>query len=290
MSLRTAATLVGLLLVSQASAEQAAVERGAYLLHAGGCISCHTADADDAVPLTGGDALTTPFGTFYAPNITPDNTTGIGAWSDEDFLRAMREGIRPDGSHYYPVYPYTSYTGMTREDILAVKAYLFSLDPVMQQNRDHDLPWYLFSRLLAGAWQFMFFTPERFVPDASRSATWNRGVYLVRHLGHCGECHTSRNLFGATRGDLELSGNPDGPDGKKVPNITPDRKTGIGKWSADEIIFFLEIGMLPDGDFTGGSMSQVIDDNTSLLTADDRIAIVEYVTNLEPRDRAGINQ
>jgi mono/diheme cytochrome c family protein len=290
MSLRTAATLVGLLLVSQASAEQAAVERGAYLLHAGGCISCHTADADDAVPLTGGDALTTPFGTFYAPNITPDNTTGIGAWSDEDFLRAMREGIRPDGSHYYPVYPYTSYTGMTREDILAVKAYLFSLDPVMQQNRDHDLPWYLFSRLLAGAWQFMFFTPERFVPDASRSATWNRGAYLVRHLGHCGECHTSRNLFGATRGDLELSGNPDGPDGKKVPNITPDRKTGIGKWSADEIIFFLEIGMLPDGDFTGGSMSQVIDDNTSLLTADDRIAIVEYVTNLEPRDRAGINQ
>jgi mono/diheme cytochrome c family protein len=289
MSFRTATTLVGLLFISQALAEQTAVERGAYLLHAGGCISCHTADADDAVPLTGGDALATPFGTFYAPNITPDKATGIGTWSDKDFLGAMQKGIRPDGSHYYPVYPYTSYTGMTRKDILAIKAYLFSLDPVMQQNRDHDLPWYLFSRLLAGAWQFIFFTPERFVPDTNRSATWNRGAYLVRHLGHCGECHTSRNLFGATRDDIELSGNPDGPDGKKVPNITPDKKTGIGKWSADEIIFFLEIGMLPDGDFTGGSMSQVIDDNTSQLTANDRIAIVEYVMNLEPRDKAGTN-
>jgi mono/diheme cytochrome c family protein len=280
----------GLLCAGQTSAElsvesRGAVERGAYLLHAGGCISCHTADDDDAEPLAGGLALETAFGTFYSPNITPDETSGIGTWSDEDFLRAMQEGRRPDGAHYYPVFPYTAYSGMGREDILAIKAYLFSLDPVAQQNPDHDLPWYLFSRLMAGAWKYLFFTPHRFAPDDGQSASWNRGAYLVRHLGHCGECHTPRNALGAVKPSLELSGNPDGPDGKKVPNITPDRNSGIGKWSADEIYFFLELGMLPDGDFTGSSMSPVIDDNTSHLTPDDRQAIVLYLQSLPALNR-----
>ncbi len=279
MSIRTAA-LAGLLLTSQALAGQTAVERGAYLLHAGGCISCHTADVEGAKPLAGGHALVTAFGTFLTPNITPDKTTGIGTWSDEEFLRAMQEGLRPDGEHYYPAFPYTAYSGMNRDDVLAIKAYLFSLDPVTQQNHEHDLSWYLFSRMLAGAWKFVFFTPERFAPDADRSTNWNRGAYLVRHLGHCGECHTPRNMLGASLLDLELSGNPDGPDGKKVPNITPNKKTGIGKWSADEIVFFLEIGMLPDGDFVGGSMSPVIDDNTGHLTPDDRQAIATYLQSL----------
>ncbi len=271
---------ISLLIFGQVLAEQTVVERGAYLLHAGGCISCHTADTDDAEPLAGGPALTTAFGTFFAPNITPDKTTGIGTWSDEDFLRAMQEGHRPDGSHYYPVFPYTSYTGMSDDDVLSIKAYLFSLNPVAQQNRQHDLPWYLFSRILATAWRVLFFTPERFAPDANRSTDWNRGAYLVRHLGHCGECHTPRNALGATIHSLELSGTPDGPEGKKVPNITPHMAAGTGKWSTDEILFFLEIGMLPDGDFTGGSMSQVIDDNTGYLTADDRQAIAMYLQSL----------
>jgi len=281
--------LAGLLFAGQVSAElsvdqsvehRRAVERGAYLLHAGGCISCHTADDEDAKPLAGGHALETAFGTFYSPNITPDETSGIGTWSDEDFLRAMQEGRRPDGAHYYPVFPYTAYSGMGRDEILAIKAYLFSLEPVSQQHPDHDLPWYLSSRLTAGAWKFLFFTPQRFTPDDEQSDAWNRGAYLVRHLGHCGECHTPRNALGGLMSGLELSGNPDGPDGKKVPNITPDRKSGIGKWSADEIEFFLELGMLPDGDFTGSSMSPVIDDNTSHLTPDDRQAIAVYLQSL----------
>ena len=284
--MRTAALVfISLLCTNQPLAEESAIERGAYLLHAGGCISCHT--ADDAEPLTGGHALVTAFGTFYVPNITPDEATGIGAWSDDDFVRAMREGLSPDGSHYYPAFPYTSYTGMTQEDVLAIKAYLFSLDPVAQTNREHELPWYLFSRVLAGAWKFAFFTSERFAADTNRPASWNRGAYLVRHVGHCEECHTPRNLLGAPIGGLTLTGNADGPDGKKVPNITPDDETGIGKWSADEIAFFLEIGMLPDGDFTGGAMSPVIDDNTSHLTTDDRNAIVEYLQSLPASNFGG---
>lgn len=256
------------------------VERGEYLLHAGGCTSCHTADKDDAVPLAGGHALETPFGTFYSPNITPDVETGIGAWSDEDFVEALWHGIAPDGSSYYPAFPYTSYTGMSRDDALAIKAYLFSLAPVRQENREHELEWYLFSRLAAWGWQLMNFTPGRFEPDAERDDAWNRGAYLVRHLGHCGECHTPRDWLGKLTANEALAGNRNGPNGKKVPDITSNPETGIGKWSTSEIEFFLELGMLPDGDFTGGAMSPVIDDNTARLTAEDRLAIAVYLQSV----------
>jgi mono/diheme cytochrome c family protein len=255
-------------------------DRGEYLLHAGGCTSCHTADEDDAVPLAGGHALETPFGTFYSPNITPDVETGIGAWSDEEFVDALWHGVAPDGSSYYPAFPYTSYTGMSRHDALAIKAYLFSLAPVGQENREHELEWYLFSRLAAWAWQLMNFTPARFEPDVERDDAWNRGAYLVRHLGHCGECHTPRDSLGKLLAEEELAGNRNGPNGKKVPDITSNPKTGIGSWSTSEIEFFLELGMLPDGDFTGGAMSPVIDDNTARLTAEDRLAIAVYLQSV----------
>jgi mono/diheme cytochrome c family protein len=256
------------------------VERGEYLLYAGGCTSCHTADEDDAVPLAGGHALETPFGTFYSPNITPDVETGIGVWSDEDFVDALWHGVAPDGSSYYPAFPYTSYTGMSRHDALAIKAYLFSLAPVRQENREHELEWYLFSRLAAWAWRLMNFTPGRFEPDVQRDDAWNRGAYLVRHLGHCGECHTPRDSLGKLLAEEELAGNRNGPNGKKVPDITSNPKTGIGSWSTSEIEFFLELGMLPDGDFTGGAMSPVIDDNTARLTAEDRLAIAVYLQSV----------
>jgi len=256
------------------------VERGEYLLHAGGCTSCHTADEDDAVPLAGGHALETPFGTFYSPNITPDVETGIGAWSDEDFVDALWHGVAPDGSSYYPAFPYTSYTGMSRRDALAIKAYLFSLAPVRQENREHELEWYLFSRLAAWAWQLMNFTSGRFEPDVQRDDAWNRGAYVVRHLGHCGECHTPRDSLGKLLAEEELAGNRNGPNGKKVPDITSNPKTGIGSWSTSEIEFFLELGMLPDGDFTGGAMSPVIDDNTARLTAEDRLAIAVFLQSV----------
>jgi mono/diheme cytochrome c family protein len=273
---------ISLLWATYAVAQEDRVKRGRYLLYAGGCISCHTEkDREDAV-LTGGRALVTPFGTFYTPNITPDRETGIGSWNDVDFIRAFRDGVSPRGENYYPAFPYTAYTGITDEDLLALKAFLFSLSPVNHPNRPHQLPWYASWRALLLAWKWLNFTPGVFQPDSARSEQWNRGAYLVRHLGHCAECHTPRNLTGGLKRGLELAGNPHGPDGETVPNVTPDKATGIGSWSASDIAYFLETGMLPDGDFAGGSMGAVIDDNTSHLSDMEREAIALYLQSLPP--------
>ena len=266
---------------AQAKEPPTAIERGAYLVHAGGCITCHTADDEHAVPFSGGRALESPFGTFYSPNITPDRVTGIGEFSDEDFVRAFHDGVNPDGDAYFPAFPYTSYTGMTRADLLDIKAYLFSLEPVGHPNREHDLPMMMSSRTAAGIWKSRYFEPGRFVRDPQKSERWNRGAYLVRHLGHCGECHTPRHALGALRRERELAGNPDAPEDESVPNITP-HEDGIGDWSRGDIEYFLEIGMLPDGDFTGSSMADVVEDNTSHLTRDDRLAIATYLKSLPP--------
>ena len=238
------------------------------------------------MPLAGGRALETPFGTFYPPNITPDRQTGIGDWTDEDFLNALWDGISPNGKHYYPAFPYTSYTGMTKVDALAIKAYLFSRQPVSRVNRENDLPWYMFTRLAPGAWKLLNFESKRFEPDPGRGDDWNRGAYLVRHLAHCGECHTPRNQLGKLLSGRELTGNPEGPGGKKIPDITPNRDTGIGRWSVDEIDFFLQLGMLPDGDFVGSLMSEVIDDNTGNLTEADRHAIAVYLKSVPASENA----
>lgn len=269
-----------LLSTSAASADERdeLLAKGEYLLYAGGCISCHT-DSDDA-PLAGGHALESPFGVFYSPNITPDTETGIGSWSDEDFLNAFWEGENPDGDHYFPSFPYTAYTGMSREDLLALKAYLFSLEPIRQENKEHELWAIMSSRLAAGAWKFRYFDAGRFEPDTEQSAEWNRGAYLVRHLGHCSECHTPRSSLGALDWDQELAGNPELTEDESAPNITPHRIEGIGRWSVSDIDYFLEIGMLPDGDFTGSSMGPVIDDNTSKLTREDRRAIATYMKSV----------
>jgi mono/diheme cytochrome c family protein len=256
------------------------LSRGEYLIHAGGCITCHTEDVEGAAPLAGGYALESPFGTFFSPNITPDKATGIGEWSDDQFVDAFWEGVSPEGDHYFPAFPFTSYTGVSRDDLLAMKAYLFSLEPVEKENREHDLAWYMSTRLAAGFWKGRYFEPARFEPDPEKSDSWNRGAYLVRHLGHCGECHTPRTGRGMMIKEQELAGSvPDG-DGESVPNITADPEDGIGKWSASDIEYFLEIGMLPDGDFTGSSMSDVIEDNTSHLTRDARLAIAEYLQSV----------
>ncbi|MDZ7644626.1 MAG: cytochrome c [Woeseiaceae bacterium] len=259
------------------------IELGEYLVHAGGCITCHTEDRDDAPPLAGGRPLESPFGTFYAPNITPDTATGIGAWSDDDFVRAFHEGESPDGDAYFPAFPYTAYTGVSRDDLLAIKAYLFSLEPVNKANLEHDLPAFMSSRLAASIWRGRYFEPGRFRPDPGQSDEWNRGAYLVRHLGHCGECHTPRRTLGALQSDRELAGNPEGPGDEKIPNITPHPDDGIGDWSIGDIEYYLDIGMLPDGDFAGSSMADVIDDNTSRLTREDRRAIATYLKSLPAR-------
>jgi mono/diheme cytochrome c family protein len=265
-----------------AMAQADLVERGEYLVHAGGCISCHTEDSDDAEPLAGGLAMESPFGTFYSPNITPDAETGIGSWSDDDFVDAFWEGVSPAGEHYFPAFPYTSYTGVSRDDLIAMKAYLFSLEPVQKESREHDLAWYMSTRLAAGAWKELNFDAERFVADDSRDEQWNRGAYLVRHLGHCGECHTPRSSLGVLQADQEMAGGVMGDE--TIPNITQHRVDGIGRWSASDIEYFLDIGMLPDGDFAGSSMVDVIEDNTAKLTREDRLAIAAYLKSVPPRE------
>ena len=259
------------------------IQRGEYLSYAGGCISCHTEDdAGEAGFLAGGVALETPFGTFYSPNITPANETGIGDWNDADFIRAMRYGFSPQGYHYYPAFPYTSYAGMTRQDLIDLKAYLFSLPAINKANTPHELTWFARYRFTLRGWKWLNHEPQEFKPDPAQSEQWNRGRYLVNHLGHCGECHTPRDLTGARKDEYYLAGNPDGPEGEAIPNITSDREDGIGTWTESDIITFLELGMLPDSDFAGSSMTAVIDDNTSKLTPEDRKAIAVYLKSIPP--------
>ena len=251
-------------------------------MHAGGCIACHIGASRSPTDLSGGLALESPFGTFYAPNITPDRATGIGAWSLADFKRAMRHGASPAGDAYYPAFPYLAYSGITERDLEDLHAHLRTLAPVAKANRPHELPWYL-NRVTMRIWQWLFFTPAAHDEDAFGDPVVARGAYLVRHLGHCGECHTPRNVLGVPDIAAELAGNPDGPEDSPVPNITPQRDEGIGKWTEADIVYFLSDGMLPDGDFAGGTMGEVIDYNTSHLTDADRRAIATFLRSLPPR-------
>jgi mono/diheme cytochrome c family protein len=256
--------------------------RGEYIFRASGCAACHTDVDNGGRPLAGGRALKTPFGTFYTPNITPDPVHGIGGWSDDDFVRAMREGVAPDGSHYYPSFPYTSYTRMRRQDVLALKEYLFSRDPVARPNRSHDLPWYLSFRRLLWFWKLMYFDKGEFKEVADRPAAWNRGAYLVLALGHCAECHSPRNYLGAIDAQMRFAGTRHGPGGKAVPNITPDVQTGIGGWPRADVAYFLRTGATPDGDYTGGEMAEVIDEGLSHLNRADLEAMAEYLWSIPP--------
>jgi mono/diheme cytochrome c family protein len=260
---------------SLAPADEDASRRGEYLVRAGGCFSCHTAAGGQ--PLAGGRALATPFGTFYSPNITPDPDTGIGRWTDAQFLRALREGVRPDGANYFPVFPYPSFTGITDGDALAIKAYLFSVPPVRQQNRAHDIGFPFSWRFLQTGWKLLFFTPGPFQPVPERSTAYNRGAYLATALAHCGECHTPRNILGAMRSSLRLAGTPDGPDGQLVPNITPDPGTGIGKWEKADVVELLKTGTTPEQSKVKGAMRETIQDGLKYLSDADLEAIADYL-------------
>jgi mono/diheme cytochrome c family protein len=274
-----------MLLASCAAVAESAsdgVKRGAYLFAIAGCASCHTDFKNKGAPLAGGRAIDTPFGTFYGPNITPDPAFGIGRWSNADFIRALREGLTPNGAHLFPVFPYTSFTLMTDADLLDLKAYIFSLPPVSRPSRPHDV-WFPFSwRWLQTFWRWLNFSPGPFVPDPARNAAWNRGAYLVQALGHCAECHTSRDALGGLETERTLSGNPSGPEGQKVPNITSDKATGIGNWSHNQIVLFLGIGLLPNGDTVGSVMGEVIRTGTSKMTETDRDAVAIYLQSLSP--------
>jgi mono/diheme cytochrome c family protein len=266
--------------VGPALAEEDAVTRGEYLVRAGGCFSCHTAPGGE--PLAGGRALATPFGTFYSPNITPDPATGIGRWTDAQFLRALREGVRPDGADYFPVFPYPSFTGITEDDALAIKAYLFSRPPVRQGNRPHDVAFPISWRFLQSGWKLLFFTPGPFQPAPERSAAYNRGAYLVTALAHCGECHTPRNFLGAVGTGQRFSGTADGPGGQLVPNITPDPGTGIGKWEKADVVELLKTGTTPEQSKVKGAMREVIQDGLKYLSDADAEAIADFLFAQSP--------
>lgn len=252
------------------------VSRGAYLVKAGGCLGCHTADKKDAIPFAGGRALKSPFGTFYGPNITPDPQAGIGKWTEADFKQALRHGERPDGSNYFPAFPYTSFTKMTDADIHDLWTYLRTLPPSNQPNQSHDLPFIYSFRFPVTAWKWLFFTPGEFVTEPKASESVNRGAYLVQALGHCGECHTPRNFLGGHKQGRTLAGGK-GPEGKNVANLTP---TGLKKWNDHDLQEFLLSGLSPDGDVTAEAMGEVVTNTTSKLTASDLSALMAYLRSL----------
>lgn len=275
-----AAVTLSLALAHQPAHAAGDAERGAYVLRMAGCGTCHT--GEDGAFLAGGHRLETPFGTFVTPNITPDPETGIGGWSDEDFVNAVTRGVSPDGDPYYPAFPYTSYSRMERQDVLDLKAYLDSLEPVRNPVPDHELDFPFSIRPSLHVWQALFFDDSPFTPNPTRTESWNRGAYLVTGPGHCGECHTPRNLLGVLDADRALAGTSDGPEGAAVPNITSHTEDGIGGWSVEDIVLALQIGMMPNGDFIGSAMADVVEDSTGKLNEADLRAIAEYLKSTKP--------
>jgi mono/diheme cytochrome c family protein len=253
---------------------QGDVKRGQYLAAAGGCLGCHTEDKEKATPYAGGRALKTPFGTFYGPNITPHPQAGIGGWSESDFIRAMREGRRPDGTHYFPAFPYPSFTLITDADLRDLWAYLRSLPPDARPSRSHELGILYRWRFLLWGWKWLFFRPGPFAPEPKATAVVNRGAYLTRALGHCGECHTPRNFLGGPKKDRFLGGEKD-----VAPNLTPMR---LKKSSDADLKNFLTTGLTAEGDVPAKEMGEVIANTTSKLTPQDLDALIAYLRSLPP--------
>jgi mono/diheme cytochrome c family protein len=254
--------------------------RGQAVFNEGGCASCHAVVGKERTMLGGGLAIPSPFGTFYAPNISPDVKDGIGGWTEANFVTAVTKGTSPAGTHYFPAFPYGSYQHARIEDVRDLFAYLKTLPPVSGRVRDHDIRFPFNIRRLVGGWKFLFLDGKPFTPDPAKSPQWNRGAYLVNGLAHCAECHSPRNFLGGIVRSQRFAGGPN-PEGEGwVPNIT---QKGIGDWSEKDISYFLSTGELPDGDSVGGSMTRVIK-NTSQLSDDDRAAMAVYIKSLPPVD------
>ena len=277
------AILLLLLLCSALAAGESAAQpssadtiaRGKALVVAGDCASCHT--ADPAKPFAGGRRISTPFGGVYAPNLTPDSETGLGRWSDEDFVRALRLGIAPDGSRYYPAFPYPYFTKLIREDILAIRAYLGTLEPVRKATPPPELLFPFNFRVGMGVWNWLFLKPGIIMPDQAKGTAWNRGRYLVEGLSHCGACHTPKNFLGADKRGQAFAGNR--VDGMFAPRLDGAERSGLKSWSADDIAEYLQSGRNAKS-HAGQVMSEVVLNSTSKMSDGDIRAIAVYLKSL----------
>lgn len=280
------ASLFLLIALSPAPAGTAdtAIARGAYLAAAAGCDQCHTDTGNGGLAYAGGRGLATEFGVISTPNITPDPATGIGGWSLGDFVGAMRWGIAPDGTHYTTAFPFPYFARMTDSDLGDLKAFLDSLAPVSRPGTGGAASLALFPRMRAalGAALAANFPPPRVAEPPPTDPRIARGAYLVTAVGHCGQCHTPLNWYGAPDARRDLAGSSGRLGTPKAPDITPDPKSGIGSWSEDQIVDLLATGGTPDGDFVGGAMAEIVR-NTARLTDDDRRAIAAYLKAVPPK-------
>jgi len=255
------------------------VARGQYLLRLGDCVTCHTDKKNGGAELGGGPGLVTPFGTFYAPNITSDPKAGIGGWTLAQFSRAISDGEGPKG-HLYPAFPYENYTLMSDQDVADLYAALQQVPPVTSTAKPHEIGFPFDMRPLVAGWKNLFFTPRRYEADASHSERWNRGRYLVEGPGHCVMCHSPRNLLGAVDKGKELTGNPAGGTGGKAPALTAERLKTEG-YDVASIASALSDGFTPEFNVLGSAMGEVIADGTSYWTEADREAVGAYLLGEE---------
>ncbi len=262
------------------SANEELIKKGEYIFKASGGCSCHTDFKNNGIFLAGGRSIETPFGTFFGSNITPDIETGIGSWSDEDFIRAMTKGISPEGKIYFPVFPYSSFQIMNRSDLIALKEYIFSVYPVNQKNTPHKLILPIGRKIPMIFWKKFVWESKKFENNTKKNKSWNRGAYLVDGIAHCGECHTPRNILGGLNYKMNLAGSIKSLEGELAPNITPDYKNGIGSWSKIDITYFLQTGIKPNGDITEGLMGEIIELGYQYYNEEDLNAIADYLKNL----------
>jgi mono/diheme cytochrome c family protein len=255
----------------------AGMSRGEYLAKAADCVACHTAQGGKE--FIGGRAFQLPFGTIYSTNLTPDAETGIGGWSDDQFVEAVRAGVGSKG-HLYPAMPYTSYSAMSRDDVLAIKGYLFSLAPVHAATPENTLSFPFNQRWGMKFWDIAFFRQHRFVPDQSQSEEWNRGAYLAGALGHCGECHTPRNIGFAMESHDYLAGTV--IEGWKAYNTTSDQAYGIGGWTDQQLLGYLSNGHAEGRSSASGPMAEVVENSLQYMSPNDIHALMSYLRSVAP--------
>jgi mono/diheme cytochrome c family protein len=264
-------------LMAAAAPSEGLIARGAYLARAGNCMACHTAPGGERY--AGGRAINTPFGTVFTSNLTPDDKTGIGTWSSAYFWRALHNGRSKSGRLLYPAFPYINYTQITREDSDALFAYLGSLPAVAQPNHPHALRFPYQSQAALAVWRALYFRPGVYQPDTSRSAEWNRGAYLVKGLGHCSACHTTRNALGATSQELDLAGGLIPMQNWYAPSLLSPHEAGVGEWDRAQIVSLLKNGVSPRAS-VAGPMAQVVLRSTQYLSNEDLDAMAQFLKEL----------